>query len=215
MNKQKIFLVEDHSLVLEGIKAMLENDERFVITGSFTTAEEALESAENDMPDIVLMDISLPGMSGMEAAKLLKEKNNAPRILIQSMYTDAEYIQQCLDAEVDGYIVKGSSHTDFVKAFDALHQGKNFFSEQIYDKVMESYTAKKEAVKTKKEFNITNREKEVLKLISEGITNMEISEQLFISERTVEAHRSNIMKKLSAKNTAELISKAFRHGLIQ
>jgi DNA-binding NarL/FixJ family response regulator len=151
----------------------------------------------------------------MRATGKVKSMYPEVRVVILSMFTEIEYIQQCLDFDVSGYLVKGSATNDFKMALDALYDNKSFFSGEIHQQVVDSYKNIKKSIKVKKEVKITSREQEILNNLVNGLTNSQIADTLFISERTVEAHRANIMKKMHANNAAELITKAFRLGLVK
>jgi DNA-binding NarL/FixJ family response regulator len=215
MKKLKLILVEDHLLVRKGIRSVINEDDRFDIIGEYSDAESLIDNLENEMPNLIFMDISLPGMNGMRATGKIKSMHPEVRVVILSMFTEIEYIQQCLDFDVSGYLVKGSTTNDFKMALDAFYDNKSFFSGEIHQKVVDSYRNIKKNIKVKKDVKITSREQEILNNLVNGLTNSQIADVLFISERTVEAHRANIMKKMQANNAAELITKAFRLGLVK
>jgi DNA-binding NarL/FixJ family response regulator len=215
MKKLKLILVEDHLLVRKGIRSVINEDDRFDIIGEYGDAESLIDNLENEMPNLIFMDISLPGMNGMRATGKIKSMHPEVRVVILSMFTEIEYIQQCLDFDVSGYLVKGSTTNDFKMALDAFYDNKSFFSGEIHQKVVDSYRNIKKNIKVKKDVKITSREQEILNNLVNGLTNSQIADVLFISERTVEAHRANIMKKMQANNAAELITKAFRLGLVK
>jgi DNA-binding NarL/FixJ family response regulator len=215
MKKLKLILVEDHLLVRKGIRSVINEDDRFDIIGEYGDAESLIDNLENEMPNLIFMDISLPGMNGMRATGKIKSMHPEVRVVILSMFTEIEYIQQCLDFDVSGYLVKGSTTNDFKMALDAFYDNKSFFSGEIHQKVVDSYRNIKKNIKVKKDVKITSREQEILNNLVNGLTNSQIADALFISERTVEAHRANIMKKMQANNAAELITKAFRLGLVK
>jgi len=216
MNKYPIYLVEDHELVRRGIKNLLSMDEHYEIVGEFSSAENALHSLKKDRPSAVVMDISLPKMNGMEAAQKFREVLPDIKIIILSMHTDEEYILKCIDNEINGYVVKGSSANELLKALEFVRNGKIYYSEVVYSIALSFFRKKREPKKEdiKDKLMLTKRESEVLKLIVEGLTSYEISEKLSISNRTVEAHRSNILKKVGVKNTAELVRKTLSEKLI-
>lgn len=210
----KLFLVEDHELIRGGIKSLLSGGEYDVI-GEYDRPRLAFDALEEGLkPDIIVMDISLPEMNGLEASKFLKEKYPDIKIIILSMHKDEEYVMECLNQDIMGYVIKDSVATEIREAIDKVNDGTKYFSKEIIDLALNTHKRKKSRKKELSEINLTKREREVLSLIADGRINNEIAEQLFISERTVEAHRANIMKKMEARNTAELIRKAVEKNLI-
>lgn len=216
MKKTRIFLVEDHELVRKGVRSILAMDDSLEIIGEYDRATKAIEAIEGGVqPDLILMDISMPEMTGLEASRIIGEKSPHIQIIILSMYKDEEYIMEGLNFNVSGYVVKDSVADEILVAIEKVVNGGKFFSREVIDTALNSYKEIKEEKKKKEDIQLTKREIEVLNDISDGLKSQEIAEKLFISERTVEAHRGNIMKKLQAKNMAELIKKAMNLGLIQ
>lgn len=191
-------------------------DDSLEIIGEYDRATKAIEAIEGGVqPDLILMDISMPEMTGLEASRIIGEKSPHIQIIILSMYKDEEYIMEGLNFNVSGYVVKDSVADEILVAIEKVVNGGKFFSREVIDTALNSYKEIKEEKKKKEDIQLTKREIEVLNDISDGLKSQEIAEKLFISERTVEAHRGNIMKKLQAKNMAELIKKAMNLGLIQ
>lgn len=216
MEKTRLFLIEDHELVRKGVRSIIAMDDSLEIIAEFDRATKAIEAMEGgQMPDLILMDISMPEMTGLEASKLIGEKFPDIRIIILSMYKDEEYVMEGLNFNVSGYVVKDSVADEILVAIEKVVNGGKFFSREVIDTALNSYKEIKEDKKRKEDIQLTKREIEVLNDISDGLKSQEIAEKLFISERTVEAHRGNIMKKLQAKNMAELIKKAMTLGLIK
>ncbi|WP_425392740.1 response regulator [Ekhidna sp.] len=216
MKKTKLFLVEDHELVRKGVRSIIDLDQSIEIIGEYDRAAKAIESLEQgNTPDIILMDISMPEMTGLEAAKIIGEKYPDLRIIILSMYKDEEYVMEGLNFNIAGYVVKDSVADEILIAIEKVLEGGKFFSREVIDTALNSYKEIKKEKKKADSVQLTKRELEVLNDISDGLKSQEIAEKLFISERTVEAHRGNIMKKLNAKNMAELIKKAMNLGLIK
>ena len=210
-----LFLVEDHALIRGGIKSLLPSNEYKVI-GEFDRPRLAFESLEQgNKPDIIVMDISLPEMNGLEASKFLKENYPDIRIIILSMHKDEEYVMECLNQDIMGYVVKDSIGDEIRQAIDKVHAGQKYFSKEVISLALSTHKKNKTRQKELDEINLTTRENEVLVLIADGKINNEIAEMLFISERTVEAHRANIMKKMGARNTAELVRKAIEKNLLK
>ncbi|WP_421763254.1 response regulator [Ekhidna sp.] len=215
MKKTKLFLVEDHELVRKGVRSIIDLDPSIDIIGEYDRAANAIDALnEGQLPDIILMDISMPEMTGLEAAKLIGENHPNLKIIILSMYKDEEYVMEGLNFNIAGYVVKDSVADEILIAIEKVVEGGKFFSREVIDTALNSYKEIKKEKKKADSVQLTKREIEVLNDISDGLKSQEIADKLFISERTVEAHRGNIMKKLHAKNMAELIKKAMNLGLI-
>ena len=210
----KLYLVEDHALIRGGIKSLLPSDQYEVI-GEFDRPRLAFEALEEGkIPDIIVMDISLPEMNGLEASKFLKQNYPDIRIIILSMHKDEEYVMECLDQDIMGYVVKDSIGDEIRQAIDKVYAGQKYFSKEVINLALNTHKKNKSRQKELDEINLTTRENEVLLHIADGKINNEIADMLFISERTVEAHRANIMKKMGARNTAELVRKAIEKNLL-
>lgn len=215
MSDTKLFIVEDHSLVRKGIISIIDTDPGLDLIGEFDRPTLAIESIKSgNVPDIILMDISMPEMTGLEAAKILAEEHSEIKIIILSMYKDEEYVMEGLNNNICGYVVKDSVADEILVAIEKVKNDGKFFSGEVINTALNSYKQTKKELKKKEKIQLTKREYEVLYDISNGLKSQQIAEKLFISERTVEAHRSNIMKKLDAKNMAELIKKAMTLGLL-
>lgn len=216
MSKTKIFLVEDHELVRKGVRSIIDMDSSVEIVGEYDRAQKAIDAlGQGSIPDIILMDISMPEMTGLEASKIIGDKYPNIKIIVLSMYKDEEYVMEGLNFNIAGYVVKDSVADEILLAIEKVLEGGKFFSREVIDTALNSYKEIKKEKKKAESVQLTKREIEVLNDISDGLKSTEIAEKLFISERTVEAHRGNIMKKLSAKNMAELIKKAMNLGLIK
>ena len=216
MKKTKLILVEDHELVRKGILSILQMDTSLEILGEFDRPRLALEALRSGLdPDIIIMDISMPEMNGLEASKILEKEYPAIKVIILSMHKEEEYVLESLNYNVCGYVVKDSVADEIIVAIEKVINGGKFFSKVVIDTALNSYKGMKKEQKAKQAIQLTERELEVLNHISDGYKSQEIADKLFISERTVEAHRGNIMKKLQAKNMAELTKKAMTLGLIK
>lgn len=216
MKKTKLYLVEDHELVRKGVRSIIDMDQTIEIIGEYDRANKAISALDDgNIPDIILMDISMPEMTGLEASKLIGEKYPDIKIIILSMYKDEEYVMEGLNFNIAGYVVKDSVADEILVAIEKVLSGGKFFSREVIDTALNSYKEIKKEKKKAESVQLTKREIEVLNDISDGLKSQEIADKLFISERTVEAHRGNIMKKLHAKNMAELIKKAMNLGLIE
>lgn len=215
MKKTKLFLVEDHELVRKGVRSIIDMDQSIEIIGEYDRASKAIDAlSTGEIPDIILMDISMPEMTGLEASKVIGEKYPEVKIIILSMYKDEEYVMEGLNFNVAGYVVKDSVADEILIAIEKVLDGSKFFSREVIDTALSSYKEIKKEQKKTESIQLTKREIEVLNHIADGLKSQEIADKLFISERTVEAHRGNIMKKLNAKNMAELTKKAMHLGII-
>ncbi len=216
MAKRRLFLVEDHELVRKGVRSIIAQEDSLEIIAEFDRAQKAIDALDTGkIPNLILMDISMPEMTGLEAAKIIGDKYPEVQIIILSMHKDEEYVMEGLNFNISGYVVKDSVADEIVIAINKVLAGGKYFSREVIDTALNSYKEIKEEQQKKEQVQLTKRELEVLNDISDGLKSQEIAEKLFISERTVEAHRGNIMKKLEAKNMAELIKKAMNLGLLK
>jgi DNA-binding NarL/FixJ family response regulator len=213
MSQAKVLLVEDHIVVRQGIKALLSDEPDLEIVGEADNGREALNLVSELQPDIVLMDISMPGLNGIEATRQLRQIYPDIKIVILSMHANEEYVFQVLQAGAAGYVLKQSDSSEVLTAIRAALSGGSFLSPPISRAVIEDYVHRAEVRGQGEDLDIlTSREREVLQLLAEGLPNREIAEQLSISVKTVETHRSNMMNKLNVNNKTELIKYAFRKG---
>jgi DNA-binding NarL/FixJ family response regulator len=211
----KVLLAEDHTIVRKGLRSLLENQDDIKIIGEAENGREAVEMVERLHPNVVLMDISMPSLNGIEATRRIKKKCPKTKVLILTMHSTEEYAFQILQVGASGYVVKKAAPEELVSAIYSVHQGHTFLSPSISRDVIDEYLKKAE---TKAEVEnlelLTNREREVLQLIAEGHSNREIAEILYISIKTVETHRTHIMNKLNIHNTAALTQYAIRKGIV-
>jgi DNA-binding NarL/FixJ family response regulator len=216
MKTVKIFLVDDHQVIRDGLRALLEQNKRYKVVGEASSGREALEKIGTAKPDVVFLDLTMPGMNGMETAQELRSEFSEVKIIILSMHNETEYIAQCLEYDVMGYVVKNDGGKEVVKALESVMQDKKYYSEAVAQAIMEKYRQQKREVIQAKQvaIEITNRERQVMECISKGLTNLRIAEELFISFRTVETHRANLMRKLEARNSVELVNKARAQKLV-
>lgn len=211
----KVLLVDDHTLVRQGVRALLEASGGFIVVGEAENGREAVRKAAELAPDVVLMDVAMPILNGVEAARQIK--NATPRVMIiaLSMHSDEEYVFQILKAGASGYILKDSTAADLAAAIRSVYGGNPYFSPVISRKIMDSYlNESQEAKPGAGDDRLTGREKETLQLIAEGYTNNEAAKLMNISVKTVETHRANIMSKLDIHDVAGLIKYAIRKGLV-
>jgi len=217
MEKIKLILVDDHQLVRTGIANLLSGEQAFEIIGEASEATGFFKMLEKMQPDIAVLDIALPGLSGIEITKKLKNEFPAIKILILSMHTSEEFIFNAINSGTRGYLPKNTSRKELIEAIYAIHRGDVYFAESISNVILKSYIKKSKsdtAVAENKESLLSKREIEVLKLFAEGMTNKEIADKLFISIRTVESHKNHIMARLELKTTVDLVKFAIRNNIV-
>jgi DNA-binding NarL/FixJ family response regulator len=216
MPKHKILIADDHPMIRDGVKNLVLQNKDLTVIGEAKSGNETLELYDKLKPDLLILDISMPDMNGMEVSKSILSKDPGANIVILSMYDDEDYISRCLEYGVKGYVVKNESGSELDYAIKSVLQGKNYFSRQAQDVIFKKYsqnvTRKKQIEET---VSLTRRETEIVRLIADGLTSQQMADKLFISHRTVETHRANIMKKLGAKNAIELVNKAQKLDLLQ
>ncbi len=215
MSKIRVMVVDDHTIVREGVHILLEAQSDIEVVGEAADGQEALVRARELQPEIALVDIAMPGMSGLELTRALKRERSQISVIILTMYESDEYFFQVLDAGASGYVLKKAASADLVAAIRAVHSGDVFLYPSVARRLVSDYLAR---VKTGEEKNsydgLTPREREVLKLIAEGHTNQAIADKLVISPSTVQTHRTRIMQRLNLHNRVELIQYASRKGLL-
>jgi DNA-binding NarL/FixJ family response regulator len=211
--KIRIFLVDDHTLFLNGLKLLLDSSPDFEVVGEAYSGVEFLENYDNVAPDVVLMDIAMPHMDGIEASRKALELQSDLKIITLSMFGDQEYYTKMLECGVRGFLLKDSDIQEVKMAIQTVAEGGNYFSQQLLRSLI---LAKKERLQTgSEEEHLSERELEVLVEICQGLSNNEIADKLFISKRTVEKHRANILIKTSCKNTASLVVYAIRNHMVE
>jgi DNA-binding NarL/FixJ family response regulator len=216
MRKIRILIAEDHTIVRKGLVALLKEEDRFEVVSEAEDGHMAVKNAIDLKPDIAMIDIGIPSLNGLEAAAKIKREVPDVKILMLTMYENEEYIIKALQIGASGYLIKKSAPDDLINAIYAAMEGEIFLSPSISTKVISSLirkTAKTDEPKGKVS-RLTPREREILQLIAEGLSNREIAEKLFISPKTVKVHRFNLMEKLGLHNTAEIIQFAIKNGLI-
>lgn len=211
----RIVIVEDHTILREGLRALLSTELQFDVVGEAEDGRAAIRCCEDLLPDLVLMDLSMPRMHGFEAIKEIKRQSPNVKIIALTVHKTEEYILATLQAGADGYVLKDATHAELVMAIKNVLTGKRYLSPGISEKVIEGYLEGKETLKTRSAWDtLTRREREILKLIAEGYKNKEVGDHLCISLKTVEKHRANLMKKLDLHNAAELTAFAVDKGLV-
>lgn len=214
MANVKIALADDHKIVRDGIKTMLESQPEIDVVVEASNGNEIIEKLQNTAVDLVVMDISMPEKDGIQATKELKEKYPKVKILALTMSNDDLHIRQMIQAGASGYIMKSAGRQDLKDAIETIMKGQHYFSDEATQSIMMDLVKGKGKSTTLDAVHITDREQEILELIVQEYTNQEIAEKLFISSRTVDAHRRNLLQKTGARNTAGLVKYAFQHNLI-
>jgi DNA-binding NarL/FixJ family response regulator len=211
----RILIAEDHLMVRAGIRALLEKEGDIVVVGEASNGQEAIELAEKLKPDVLIMDIMMPRLNGIQAAERLRDMKLPIRILLLSMYSDEGLVHQALQSGVKGYVLKSSVSDELLWAVRATSRGETYLSGPISSIVVESAINPHPLNQSNNPLStLSPREKEILQLIAEEHTSGEIAEMLFISEKTVEKHRANLMEKLNARNLAGLVRLAVKWGLV-
>ncbi|MBU1013438.1 MAG: response regulator transcription factor [Bacteroidetes bacterium] len=210
----KIIIADDHQLFREGLVKLLSNSSEIEVIAEAENGEDAILKAKDYQPDIMLMDIGMPILNGIEATQ--KIRNNYPniKILALSMHIEKDYIKDILDAGASGYLLKNCTYNQLIEAINSVYLGKKYLSEEVTEIVIQDYLAKKEEI-TKDENTLSNREIEILKLFAEGNSSREISEKLFISIKTVGTHKQHILKKLDLKTNADMVRYSIKEGIIK
>jgi two-component system response regulator NreC len=212
----RVLIVDDHAILRQALRQLLESHAEVEVVGDAASGREAIAATEKLMPDVVLMDMVMPGLNGLEATRQIRKRAPKSRVLILTGYMEDEQIISALRAGAAGYVVKRSDTEELLLGIQAVHRGNTYFSSAISDgDAVNQYLwqAKKEDGKAGYEL-LTSREREVLQLIAEGYSNQRIAQELFISVKTVEAHKAHIMSKLHARNRTDLIRYALRKGLV-
>jgi two-component system response regulator NreC len=214
MGKIKVLVADDHTILRQGIKSLLANEEEIEVIGEAKDGREALTIIEETLPDVILMDIAMPGLNGLEATRRIKKKFPRMKVLVLTMYTNEEYIFQILNAGANGYLVKETAFQDLISAIKAVYKNEAFMSPSISKKVINSYIKRAQNDEEVTCEVLTTREREILQLIAEGNSSKKIAELLFISPKTVETHRTHIMDKLNIHNRTGLVKYAIRKGIV-
>ena len=213
--KKGLLIAEDHTLIREGLRSLLASHPDLEVIGEAADGREAVQQAEKLSPALVLMDLSMPRMSGVEAIREIKKKWPKMKVLALTVNDSEEYVLAALRAGAEGYILKNSTRDELVQAIQDVLAGKRVLSPGISEKVIEGYLAGKKDVSLQSPWEtLTRREREVLKLIGEGNKSKEIADYLCISLHTVEKHRSNLMEKLNLHSLSGLVSYAIEKGLV-
>jgi two-component system, NarL family, response regulator DegU len=218
MTKINIVLADDHVLVRKGIKAMLESEPDIHVIGEAGNGSEALETARALKPDILVLDIRMPEMTGLEAAAKVNAFAPGTKAVILSMHDSDDYVLQALDAGAYGYLLKDTDKNEFVKALKQIHGGSKYFGGAVSNVLAKQLLSGKPATKSKvpaeDPYHLTKKEKEILRMVIDGKQNKDIADTFGKSVRTIETHRFNIMKKLSVNNAIDMVNKAMKENLV-
>jgi DNA-binding NarL/FixJ family response regulator len=211
MDKIRILIADDHTILRDGIVSLLQSEKSFVVTGTAGNGYEVLELTSKNDFDVCLLDINMPGLDGIETAKLLKEKKPGLKIIMLTTYDDSEIISELVNIGVSGYLLKNSDREELVEAVHKVMKGRHYFSEEVENIILRELTDKKPG----EVITLTDRELEVMHLLAKEYTNDKIATALHISYRTVETHRKNIMQKTKSHNLAVLLRFAYNKGLLK
>ncbi len=212
---KKIVIAEDHTILREGLKALLSQHPELEIVGEARDGLEAVRVISDLKPDLALMDLSMPKMNGIDAIREVRRCCPATKILVLTVHKNEEYVIASLKAGANGYLLKESTHQELLQAVTHVLDGRPYLSPGISDTIITGYLASRRGEVTSPLDMLSQREKEVLKLVAEGYKNKEIAEYLFISIKTVEKHRDNIMKKLDLHSSSALTTFAIEHGIVE
>jgi DNA-binding NarL/FixJ family response regulator len=216
MQKITVILADDHTVVRQGLRALLETEQDMSVVGEAENGRQAVQMTKRLQPDVIVMDIAMPSLNGLEATRQVNRESPKTKVLILSSYSDDEYVQQLTDAGAAGYLVKQTAAQDLVAAIREAKKGNAFFSPAISKRLLEHYRATiGKPPSEKKTTKLTPREMEVLQLIAEGLANKQIAGELFISIKTVEKHRQQLMNKLDIHDVAGLTRYAISKGVIE
>jgi two-component system nitrate/nitrite response regulator NarL len=203
-----LFIIDDHQMVVDGLISLLNNEEKYRIVGFSNQPKEVMQQLEELDVNILLTDINMPEMTGVELTRNVKKKFPRVKVLALSMFGERQVIKEMIDAGVSGYILKNTGKRELIEALDQLVKGDTFFGSEVTDELMKSFK------NTDNNSHLTNREIEIIRLIEDENSNKEIAEMLFISERTVETHRKNIFRKTNTQSIVGLLKYAYEHKII-
>ena len=209
----EIILIDDHKIVRDGIRMLLESSDKNKIIGEYDSFMQFTDSQSKKIPDVYILDISMPDINGIEASRIIKTENPNAKIIILSMYNNEEFVLKAISAGANAYLPKNISKRELLNAVEKVANGEEYFAEDIQKIIIRSMMQKSNSIDVPKLNTLSKREVELLKLIVEGKTNKEIADELFISVRTVESHKNHIMVKLELKNQVELIKFAIKEGI--
>jgi len=214
MNVTTIVLADDHHIVRKGMRAVLEAEADFRLVGEASDGLEAVQLVERLRPDVLVLDLMMPGLNGLEVARQVGKRSPQTRVLILSMHAGDDYVLEALRTGVTGYVLKDTGMAELVKAVRETVAGRRYLSPALAERAIDAYVLQTKESTLDRYETLTDRERETLHLAAEGLTNTEVAARLSISPRTVETHRANMMRKLSLQNQTELVIYALRRGII-
>jgi two-component system response regulator NreC len=210
----RCLVVDDHTLFRAGLRRLLENEEDFVVAAEAGNADEALEKVGELRPDVVLMDIGMPGMSSFEAAQLMKARWPATRLIFLTMYEDPEYLARCLNVGADGYLLKDVPANQLIQTVREVHAGRKYFNRELISTLADGRRPHNRGG-MKQNLALTPRERQIMKMIAEGLSVRQTAGRLGLSVKTVEAHKFNLMRKLDLHNRAQLVTYAIQKKIVK
>ena len=215
MSKLRVFVADDHAVLRDGLKALVSAQPDMEIVGEAENGQTTYEKAKELMPDVVLMDISMPELNGVQATELLRRDCPRIKILVLTAYKDKGYLDRLLKVGASGFILKLSAAEELIGAIRLVAEGRTYLDPQMVDRIAEGYVRSKTLKGEVRQRELTSREEEVLRLIARGYSNKEISTQLKIAVKTVESHKANLMQKLELRSRTEIVRYAVRRGWLQ
>lgn len=213
MQRPRILLADDHTLLLEGLCKLLEND--FTLIGTVTNGRELLAEAERLLPDVILLDISMPLLNGLDAARQLKQRGVRAKLVFVTMHNGADYVKEAFRAGASAYVLKQAAAAELVGAVHEVLRGNNYISPLINKDVLATLNSPRQPVSGRGSGELTLRQREVLQLVAEGHAAKSVADLLHISQKTVEFHKASMMRQLGLRSSAELIRYAISHGLVE
>ncbi|MBN1668088.1 MAG: response regulator transcription factor [Anaerolineales bacterium] len=211
----KIVLADDHQIVRQGLRALLQAEADFDVIGEASTGVQAIQLVERFKPDVLVTDMLMPELNGIEVTRQSIQYSPVTQVVVLSMHANEAYVVQALQVGAKGYVLKESSLEELVQAVRSVYRGQRYLSAKISEQTLELYLSREKAATLSDPYEkLTNREREILQMVAEGLSSVDIGESLVISSRTVESHRANLMRKLGLKNQAEVIHFALKRGLI-
>jgi DNA-binding NarL/FixJ family response regulator len=215
MDTTKVLLADDHQMIIDGLRLMLESEPRIEVVGEAHSGREVIETVGRlDELDVVVLDINMPEMDGIEVTRKLKTSYPEIKILVVTMYNRKEFVKNLVEAGVDGYILKNSGKQELIEGILKVAQGEPYYGSDITRTIMRSYQ-KYRVFDSPMDIKITEREKDIIRLIAEGCNTQDIAEKLFIAKHTVSTHRKNILSKLEVKNSAGIIRYGIQTGIVK
>ncbi len=214
MTKTRIVLADDHPVVRHGVRSLLQAEADFAVVGEAADGIETVQLVERVQPEVLVVDLMIPGLNGLEVTRQVKQRSPQTRVVILSMHANEPYVLEALKNGASGYVLKDSSGTDLVHAVRQVVGGQRYLSPPLSERAVEAYMQKSQETAFDPYEALTDREREVLQLAAEGLSNPDIANRLSISPRTVETHRANLMRKLGLKTQTDLIRYALKRGIL-